>query len=40
MSQMRTALEAGTFAQFREHFVANYAKYEPQASGGEAELDE
>jgi queuine tRNA-ribosyltransferase len=39
MNQMRTALEAGTFAQFREHFVANYAKYEPQASGREAELE-
>ena len=39
MNQMRTALEAGTFAQFREHFVANYAKYEPQASVNEVELD-
>ena len=40
MKQMRTALEAGTFAQFREHFVANYVKYEPLVSGGEAELEE
>jgi queuine tRNA-ribosyltransferase len=40
MTQIRSALEAGTFAQFREHFVANYAKYEPQVLGHEAELEE
>jgi hypothetical protein len=37
---MRTALDAGTFAQFRENFVANYAKYEPQVAGREAEMEE
>jgi queuine tRNA-ribosyltransferase len=37
--QIRTALETGTFAQFREHFVANYAKYEPQVSAHEAEFE-
>jgi queuine tRNA-ribosyltransferase len=40
MKQMRTALDAGTFAQFRENFVANYAKYEPQVAGREAEMEE
>jgi queuine tRNA-ribosyltransferase len=40
MTQIRTALEAGAFAQFRENFVANYAKYEPQVSAREAELEE
>ena len=37
-AKIRAALEAGTFAQFREHFVANYAKYEPQVFGLESEL--
>jgi hypothetical protein len=40
MTQIRTTLEGGSFAQFRENFVANYAKYEPQLSSGEAESDE
>jgi queuine tRNA-ribosyltransferase len=40
MTQMRTALDAGTFAQFRENFVANYAKYEPQAAVRDAESEE
>lgn len=40
MRRIRAALEAGTFARFRENFVANYAKYEPQVSGPEAEVEE
>jgi len=31
MRQIRDALEAGTFPEFRERFVANYARYEPDA---------
>jgi len=30
MQQIRAALEAGTFAEFRERFVANYSRYEPE----------
>jgi queuine tRNA-ribosyltransferase len=37
MTGMRTALEQGSFAQFREKFVANYVKYEPQVPEQEAE---
>ena len=40
MTQMRTALDAGIFAQFRENFVANYAKYEPQVAGRDAESED
>jgi queuine tRNA-ribosyltransferase len=40
MTQMRAALDNGTFAQFRENFVANYVKYEPQVAGREAESEE
>ncbi|MGA8655654.1 MAG: tRNA guanosine(34) transglycosylase Tgt [Chthoniobacterales bacterium] len=29
MQQIRDALDHGTFAQFRSHFMANYPKYEP-----------
>jgi len=38
--QIRAALEEGTFARFREHFVANYVRYEPQVSGTESEVDQ
>jgi queuine tRNA-ribosyltransferase len=38
--QIRAALEAGTFARFREHFVANYVRYEPQVSEREAQVEE
>ena len=37
--QIRAALEAGTFARFREHFVANYVRYEPQVSAQESEVE-
>lgn len=40
MTQMRTALDGGTFALFRENFVANYAKYEPLSAEREAESEE
>ena len=30
MTLIRAALEQGTFAQFREQFVANYVKHEPK----------
>ena len=38
--QIRASLEAGTFAQFREQFVANYARYEPQVFEREAEFED
>jgi len=33
---IRTALEQGTFAQFREQFVVNYVKHEPKSSEDES----
>ena len=39
MKQIRDSLEAGTFSEFRERFVANYARYEPQVYGCESEMD-
>ena len=36
MTLIRTALEQGTFAQFREQFVANYVKHEPKSSEDES----
>jgi queuine tRNA-ribosyltransferase len=36
MILIRTALEQGTFAQFREQFVANYIKHEPKSSEDES----
>ena len=37
MTLIRTALEQGTFAQFREQFVANYIKHEPKSSEDESQ---
>jgi queuine tRNA-ribosyltransferase len=38
MALIRAALEDGTFAQFREQFVANYVKHEPKTSEEESRL--
>jgi len=37
MTLIRTALEQGMFAQFREQFVANYIKHEPKSSEDESQ---
>jgi queuine tRNA-ribosyltransferase len=38
MAQVRAAIDAGTFAEFRREFVANYQPWEASARRGEAEL--
>jgi queuine tRNA-ribosyltransferase len=37
MTKIRAALENGSFAQFREQFVANYIKHEPRSSEEESQ---
>ncbi|HZC35941.1 MAG TPA: tRNA guanosine(34) transglycosylase Tgt [Chthoniobacterales bacterium] len=39
MAMIRTALEQGAFAQFREQFVANYSKYEPKSDENNRSID-